>query len=160
MAFRVACRPQSNPRSTSSNGIPPELEVLGFYGILCITGLTGCPNRSDWSTRREPVGEDRIEDPCVLAHSIVWPDFVSTAGTKTSVGVTQQGTCFRSLARSPRQDRDRDTPPQGWPAPWADRSPGAGSQPRSSPHVRYGSFTLIRSCVFQHRICETYCIHI
>jgi len=59
----VACRPQSNPRSTSSDRVPPELEVLGFHGVLCRTGLTG--------QRGEPVGEDHVDDPRVLAFSSV-----------------------------------------------------------------------------------------
>ena len=55
-------RPQSNPRSTSSDGVPPELEVLGFRG---------CSDRSDRSVRREPVGEDCVDDPRILALSSV-----------------------------------------------------------------------------------------
>ena len=46
----------------SSDGVPPELEVLGLRGVLCRTGLTGRHNRSDRSVRREPVGEDRVDD--------------------------------------------------------------------------------------------------
>ena len=61
------CRHQSNSRSTSSDGVPSELEVLGLRGVLCRTGLTGRHNRSDLSVRREPVGEDRVDDPRVLA---------------------------------------------------------------------------------------------
>ena len=67
----MACRPQSNPRSTSSDGVLPELEVLGFRGVLCRTDLTGRHNRSDRSVRREAAGEDRVDDPRVLAHSSV-----------------------------------------------------------------------------------------
>ena len=67
----MPCRPQSNPRSTSSDGVPPELEVLGLHGVLCRTGLTGRHNWSDRSMRREPVGEDRVDNPRVLAHSSV-----------------------------------------------------------------------------------------
>jgi len=37
----VACQPQNNPRSASSNGIPPEFTVLGFHGVSALTGLTG-----------------------------------------------------------------------------------------------------------------------
>ena len=45
----MARRPQDNPRSSSSDGVPPELEVLGLRGALCAqpvrlvgaTGLTG-----------------------------------------------------------------------------------------------------------------------
>ena len=67
----MACRLQSNPRSTSSDGVLPELEVLGFCGVLCRTGPTGRHNRSDRSVHREPVGEDRVDDPRVLALSSV-----------------------------------------------------------------------------------------
>ena len=67
----MAYRPQSNPRFTSSDGIPPELEVLGLRGVLCRTGLTGRHNRSDLSVRREPIGEDHVDDPRVLAFSSV-----------------------------------------------------------------------------------------
>ena len=38
----------------SSDRVPPELEVLGFRGVLCRTGLTGL--------RREPAGVDRFDD--------------------------------------------------------------------------------------------------
>ena len=71
----MAYRPQSNRRSTSSDGVPPELEVLGFRGSPWSTGLTGRYNRSDQSMRREPVGEDRVDDPRVLAHSSVLARF-------------------------------------------------------------------------------------
>ena len=67
----MSCRPQSNPRSTSSDGVLLELEVLGFRGSPWSTGLTGRYNRSDRSVRREPVGEDRVDDPRVLALSSV-----------------------------------------------------------------------------------------
>ena len=30
----MACRPQGNPKSSSSDGVPPELEVLGFCEFL------------------------------------------------------------------------------------------------------------------------------
>ena len=59
----MAYRPQSNPRFMSSDGVPPELEVLGFPGVLGRTGLTG--------RRGEPVGEDRVDDLRVLALSSV-----------------------------------------------------------------------------------------
>ena len=64
----MACRPRSNPRSTSSDGVPPELEILGFRGVLYRTGLTGRHNRS---VCREPIGEDSVDDPRVLALSSV-----------------------------------------------------------------------------------------
>ena len=67
----MAYQPQSNPRSISSDGVPPEIEVLGLRGVLYRTGLTGRHNRSDRSVRREPVGEDRVDDPRVLAFSSV-----------------------------------------------------------------------------------------
>jgi len=37
----VACQPQDNPRSTSSDGVLLELAVLGFCGVSAPTGLTG-----------------------------------------------------------------------------------------------------------------------
>ena len=45
----MACRPQGNPRSSSSDRVPPELEVLGLRKALCAqpvwpvgaTSLTG-----------------------------------------------------------------------------------------------------------------------
>ena len=46
----------------SSDGVPPELEVLGLRGVLCRTDLTGRHNRSDRSVRRELVGKDRVDD--------------------------------------------------------------------------------------------------
>ena len=69
--FWVACWSQSNSRSTSSDGVPSELEVLGFRGVLYKTGLTDRHNRFDRSVRREPIGEDRVDDPRVLALSSV-----------------------------------------------------------------------------------------
>ena len=41
--FCVACRPQSNPSRASSDGVPPELTVLGFRSSLLHTGQTGPP---------------------------------------------------------------------------------------------------------------------
>ena len=55
----MACRPQGNPRSSSSDGVPPELEVLGFREFLRPTGLTGWRGRSDQSCLK-PAGEDRL----------------------------------------------------------------------------------------------------
>lgn len=53
-------RPQNNPRSASSDRVPPELEVLGLHDFLCRTGLSGCPyrfdHRFDQSICRESVG--------------------------------------------------------------------------------------------------------
>ena len=46
----------------SSDGVPPELEVLGLRGVLYRTGLIGSHNRSDRSVHREPVDEDRVDD--------------------------------------------------------------------------------------------------
>jgi len=37
----VACRLQDNPISASSDGVPPELVVLGFRGVSVSSGLTG-----------------------------------------------------------------------------------------------------------------------
>jgi len=46
----VACGPQGNPKSLSSDGVPPELEVPGLRDFLPPTGLTGWGDRSDRST--------------------------------------------------------------------------------------------------------------
>ena len=55
------CRPQGNPRSTSSDGVPPELEVLGLRRLpgapvwpVCYTDLTG--------RRRDAAGVDHFDD--------------------------------------------------------------------------------------------------
>ena len=52
------CRPQSSPSSISSDGVPPELLVLGLRRLpgapVCYTGLTG--------RRREAAGVDRFDD--------------------------------------------------------------------------------------------------
>ena len=43
----MACRPQDNPKSTSSDGVPPELVVLFLReASLRPTGLTGWRDRS------------------------------------------------------------------------------------------------------------------
>ena len=62
----MACQPQDNPRSASSDGVPPELAVLGFRkASLRPTGLTG--------RRRVSFGSDRCNparsSTCVLANS-------------------------------------------------------------------------------------------
>ena len=58
-AFWVACRLQDNPRSASSDGVPPELVVLGFRGVSASSGLTGLKNQSDRSAQ-DLAGEDRL----------------------------------------------------------------------------------------------------
>ena len=54
----MACRPQSNPSSISSDGVPPELLVLSLRRLPGVpvryTGLTG--------RRREAAGADRFDD--------------------------------------------------------------------------------------------------
>ena len=87
----MACRPQSNPRSTSSDGVPPELEVLGFCGVLCRTSLTGRHNRSDRSVRREPIGEDHVDDPRVLAYSSVLVRFCVNGDEPRRCGSRRSG---------------------------------------------------------------------
>ena len=54
----MACRPQSNPSSISSDGVPPELLVLG------LRRLPGVPVRYTGQTgrRREAAGVDRFDD--------------------------------------------------------------------------------------------------
>jgi len=68
----VACRSQNNPRSTSSDGVPPEFEVLGLREALLVTRLTGWRYRSDRSTQ-DFVTVDRFDDRShVLLHSSVF----------------------------------------------------------------------------------------
>ena len=55
----MACRLQDNPRSASSDEVPPELVVLGFRGVSASSGLTGLKNRSDRSAQ-DLAGEDRL----------------------------------------------------------------------------------------------------
>ena len=59
--FWLACWPQSNSRSTSSDGVPPKLEILGVRRLprapvwpVRYTDLTG--------RRREAAGVDRFDD--------------------------------------------------------------------------------------------------
>ena len=47
----MACRLQDNPRSVGSDGVPPELVVLGFRGVSPSSGLTDLKNRSDRSAQ-------------------------------------------------------------------------------------------------------------
>ena len=69
----MACRPQDNPRSSSSNGVPPELEVLGLREAFCAqpvwtvgaTGLTGRRRASSDCDRCDPARSSA----CVLANS-------------------------------------------------------------------------------------------
>ena len=58
MAYRL----QDNPKSTSSDGVPHELMVLGFRGVSASSGLTGL--------RRTSLVRI-VCDPRVLAHSCV-----------------------------------------------------------------------------------------
>ena len=44
----MACQPQDNPRSTSSDGVISELVVLGLRVISDPTSLTGRSDRSAW----------------------------------------------------------------------------------------------------------------
>ena len=69
----MACRPQDNPRSSSSDGVSPELEVLGLREALCAqpvlpVGATGLTGRRGTSS-----GCDRCDSArssaCVLANS-------------------------------------------------------------------------------------------
>ena len=61
MVFWVACRPQSNPNSISSDGVPLELLILGLCRVpgapvwpVRYTGMTG--------RRKEAAGVDRFDD--------------------------------------------------------------------------------------------------
>ena len=52
----MACRPQDNPRSASSDGVPPELVVLGLReAALCPTCLTNLASTYFLAT---PLGTD------------------------------------------------------------------------------------------------------
>ena len=55
----MACRLQDNPRSAGSDGVPPELMVLGFRGVSTSSGLIGLKNRSD-RPAQDLAGEDRL----------------------------------------------------------------------------------------------------
>ena len=71
----MACRPQSNPTITSSDGVPPELAILGFQRVPACTGQTGRRYRSDRSAQ-DFAGVDRCDDrSCILAHSSVLARF-------------------------------------------------------------------------------------
>ena len=71
----MVCRPQSNPTFTSSDGVPPELAVLGLRELTAYTGQTGRRNRSDRSAQGFRC-VDRFDDrPRVLAHSSVLARF-------------------------------------------------------------------------------------
>ena len=71
----MACRPQDNPTFTSSDGVPPELVVLGLREFPACTGQTGRRNRSDRSAQGF-AGVDRFDDRSrVLAHSSVLARF-------------------------------------------------------------------------------------
>jgi hypothetical protein len=43
------CRPQSNPRRVTSDGVSPEAAILGFHRASANTGQTGAPDQSDRS---------------------------------------------------------------------------------------------------------------
>ena len=71
----MACRSQSNPSVTSSDGVPPELAVLGFQRSPAWTGQTGRRHRSDQPAQGF-VGVDRSDDRSrVLAQSSVLAQF-------------------------------------------------------------------------------------
>ena len=68
----MACRPQNNPTITSSDGVPPELAVLGLREFPACTGRQNLP---DWSAQGF-LYVDRFDDrPRVLAHSSVLARF-------------------------------------------------------------------------------------
>ena len=81
---------------TSSDGVPPELAVLGFQRSPAWTGQTGRRHRSDRPTQGF-VGVDRLDDRSrVLAHSSVLAWFcVNTRSDRTAaiwltIGVAEQ----------------------------------------------------------------------
>ena len=71
----MACRLQDNPTFTSSDGVLPELAVLGLRELPACTGQTG---RRHWSDRPAQgfAGVDRFDDRLrILAHSSVLARF-------------------------------------------------------------------------------------
>ena len=71
----MACRPQDNPKFTSSDRVPSELVVLGFRRRPAYTGQTGRRHRSDWPAQGF-VGVDGFDDRSrVLAHLSVLARF-------------------------------------------------------------------------------------
>ena len=72
----MACRLQDNPRSASSDGVPPDLVVLGFHGVSASSGLTGLKNRSDRPTQ-DLAGEDRLRS----ARASAFPALIRFAST-------------------------------------------------------------------------------
>ena len=57
----MACRSQNNPNSSSSDSVPPELEMVGSREILFVIGLTGLSHRSDRSAQ-DFAAADRFDD--------------------------------------------------------------------------------------------------
>nr|CAB3478740.1 unnamed protein product [Digitaria exilis] len=64
----TAC-PQNNPRFAASDGVPPEVMIVGIRGASAIGGLAGSYRRSDWLRPEVPVR--RIRRPRDLALSCV-----------------------------------------------------------------------------------------
>ena len=62
----MACRLQDNPRSVGSDGVTPELVVLGFRGVSTSSGLIGLKNRSD-RPAQDLAGEDHLRSACASA---------------------------------------------------------------------------------------------
>ena len=94
----MACRPQSNPTITSSDGVPPELAVLGFQRVPACTGQTGRRYRSDRSAQGF-AGVDCFDDRSrVLAHSSVLARFC--VNMVMSFGLTNAPAYFMYLMNS------------------------------------------------------------
>jgi hypothetical protein len=58
------CRPQSNPKRATSNGVPLEVAILDFYRASAHTGQTGVPDRSD--RPGQELGEFSISTFCAI----------------------------------------------------------------------------------------------
>ena len=85
----MACRLQDNPTFTSSDGVPPELVVLGFQRIPARTGLTGRRHRSD-RPAQSFVGVDRFDNRSrVLVHSSVLVRFCVNTRTGHMTAMTR-----------------------------------------------------------------------
>ena len=68
----MACRPKDNPRSASSDGVPPELVVLGLReAALCPTGLTGWWGTSSGCDCCDPT----LSGACILTNSVSTPRY-------------------------------------------------------------------------------------
>ena len=92
----MACRPQHNSRSLSSDGVPPELEVLGFLRVLCVQPIRPVGVTSLTGRRLKLAGEDRVRSArasaCVLTGSAS-----TLVGISACTRLLQQGYLLQEL---------------------------------------------------------------